>query len=360
MLEFRRSSPRYARRREQKRSTTVNSTAVRKIAVSYMLGLLFCAASVFAQDSRASYISFQVPGSLKTSPAAINNLATVTGTYTDAKGTHGFVREALGKITSFNVPQSTATTPTAINDDGMIVGSYTDSSDVTHGFLRHPDGTFTRIDVPGATSTSPSGINAFGVIAGTSSNLDSGCFVRSPKGAITLFGNSSCRARAINLFGAIVGISGPVTTPGGPPPEILVLSFVRSPAGVITYFTPPGTSSNGAYAGFIDAFGGIAGFFQNSRDDSQNFLESPQGVFTTIIPPGTSETSAIITGLSELGAVTGNYTATTGEHGFVQDVRGVLTSFDFPGGTGTYPTGINNFGVITGYSGAFGILRVPY
>jgi hypothetical protein len=284
----------------------VTSTAVRKIAVSYMLGLLFCAASVFAQDSRASYISFQVPGSLKTSPAAINNLATVTGTYTDAKGTHGFVREALGKITSFNVPQSTATTPTAINDDGMIVGSYTDSSDVTHGFLRHPDGTFTRIDVPGATSTSPSGINAFGVIAGTSSNLDSGCFVRSPKGAI-------------------VGISGPVTTPGGPPPEILVLSFVRSPAGVITYFTPPGTSSNGAYAGFIDAFGGIAGFFQNSRDDSQNFLESPQGVFTTIIPPGTSETSAIITGLSELGAVTGNYTATTGEHGFVQDVRGVLT-----------------------------------
>jgi hypothetical protein len=339
----------------------VNSTAVRKIAVTCILGLLFCAASVSAQDSRAFYISFQVPRSLQTSPVAINNLSAVTGTYTDAKGTHGFVREALGKITPFNVPRSTATTPTAINDDGMIVGNYSDSNNVTHGFLRHPDGTFTRIDIPGATATLPSGINAFGAIAGSASNLDGGCFVRSPQGSITLFGDSSCRARSINLFGTIVGISGPIVTPGGPPPEILVLSFVRSPAGVITYFTPPGTSSNGAYAGFVDAFGGIAGFFQNSRDDSQNFLESPQGVFTTIIPPGATETSAIITGLSELGAVTGFYTLATGgpAHGFVQDVRGVLTSFDFPG-PGTSPTGINDFGVITGSSGALGILRVPY
>jgi hypothetical protein len=340
----------------------VNLTIVRKLAVPCILGLSFCAASVSAQQSRAFYISFNVPRSLQTSPKAINNLSTVTGTYTDAKGTHGFVREALGSITRFDVSHSTATNPAAINDDGLIIGTYTDSSNVTHGFLRHPEGNITRIDVAGSTGTELFGINAFGAITGTAfTSTGSECFVRSPQGTITVFGPPNCQARSINLFGTILGYTEPPNMPGGPPPLILVVGFVRSPAGVITYFTAPGTSSNGTYALYQDAFGGTAGFFQNSLDDSQNYLESPQGTFTTITPPGASQTAAQITGLSELGAAVGNYTLPNGggEHGFVQNVRGTLTSFDFPGAS-TTPTGINVFGVITGSSGTAGILRVPY
>ncbi|MGC2399908.1 MAG: hypothetical protein WA510_09005 [Acidobacteriaceae bacterium] len=333
-----------------------------------ILGLLFCAASVSAQDSRAFYISFEVPGSLQTSPAAINNFSTVTGTYTDAKGTHGFLREAFGRITSFDVPRGTGTSPAAINDDGMIVGNYVDSSNVTHGFLRRPNGTFARIDAAGSTGTRLTGINVFGAIVGYSfTSNGSECFVRSPQGTITVFEPmNECQAKGINLFGAITGFTGPVIPPGPPvfppPPQILIVGFVRSPAGVITHFNAPGSSSNGTYALFIDAFGGLAGFFQNARDESQNFLESPQGTFTTITPPGATVTGAEIMGLSELGAVTGFYDLPNGggQHGFVQNVNGVLTSFDFPGAGPTTPTGINNFGVIIGTSGAFGILRVPY
>ena len=336
----------------------MNFTIVRKTVVPCMLGLSFCAASVSAQNSRAFYISFKVEGSLQTSPIAINNLSTVTGTYKDAKGVHGFVREAFGNITSFDVPGSAATNPTAINDDGMIVGTYTDSSQVIHGFLRHPRGNITRIDVTGSTGTELSGINAFGVIAGTAFTSDgSECFVRSPQGTITVFGPSHCVTAGINLFGTITGIAGPSYT-GGPPPTFLVEGFVRSPKGVFTLFVAPGTSQNGTYSEYIDAFGGLAGSFQNYRDVAQNFLEPTPGNFITITPPGAYDT--YITGLSELGAATGYYNLSNGgpAHGFVRDVRGTLTTFDFPGGS-TYPTGINIFGVITGSNGTSGVLRVP-
>ncbi len=216
VLHFRRPPPSFRRQREQERTTTVNFTLVRKTVVPCMLGLSFCAASVSAQNSRAFYISFKVEGSLQTSPTAINNLSTVTGTYKDAKGVHGFVREAFGNITSFDVPGSAATNPTAINDDGMIVGTYTDSSQVNHGFLRHPRGNITRIDVTGSTGTELSGINAFGVITGSAFTSDgSECFVRFPQGTITVFGPSHCVTAGINLLGAITGIAGPSYT-GGP------------------------------------------------------------------------------------------------------------------------------------------------
>jgi hypothetical protein len=337
----------------------VNFTVVRKTVVPCMLGLLFCAASVSAQDSRAFYMTFNVEGSLKTSPTAINNLSTVTGTYTDSKGIHGFVREAFGKITSFDAPGSVGTNPTAINDDGMVVGTYTDSSQVSHGFLRNAKGDITRIDVTGSTGTELSGINAFGVIAGSAfTSGGSECFVRSPQGTITVFGPSRCLTAGINLFGAVTGIAGPSNT-GGPPPPILVQGFVRSPKGVFTLFVAPGTSSNGTYSEYIDAFGGLAGSFQNSQDVSQNFLEPTPGNFITITPPGAY--SAYITGLSELGAAIGYYNLSNGgtAHGFVRDLRGTVTSFDFPGSS-TSPTGINVFGVITGSNGTSGILRVPY
>jgi hypothetical protein len=339
----------------------VDSTAVRKIAVPCLLGLLFCAASLSAQDSQAFYISFQVPGSTATSANAINDFFTVTGTYTDAKGTHGYLRDVFGKITCFDVPWGGNTSPAAINDDGMIVGTYTDSSSVVHGFLRRPDGHFTSIDPAGSTGTYLTGISAFGDISGfaftSALNVGSECFVRSPQGTITVFGLTHCKAQSINVYGAITGFSAPVLNVPGPPPAILVISFVRSPEGVITYFNHPGTSANGCFSLFIDASGETAGFFQNSQDLSQNFL----GPTSSITPPGSSSTETFISALSQLGAAAGTYSLLNhgGSYAFVQNPQGVLTSFTFPGG-GTNPSGINDFGVVIGTSNGFGVLRIPY
>ena len=138
----------------------------------------------------------------------------------------------------------------------------------------------------GSTGTELSGINAFGVISGSAFTADgSECFVRFPQGTITVFGPSHCLTAGINLFGAITGIASP-TSAGEPPPPILVEGFVRSPKGVFTLFVAPGTSANGTYSEFIDAFGGLAGSFQNYRDVAQNFLEPTPGNFITITPPG--------------------------------------------------------------------------
>ena len=235
----------------------MNSSAVRKIAVPCLLGLLFCAASVFAQDSRAFYISFKVPGSLTTSPASINNRSVVVGSFTDTnKVSHGFIRETFGRIICFDVPGSASTSAVAINDNRKIIGTYTDSSNVIHGFLRHPRGSFTTIDVAGSTGTVPTSINAFGAITGYyHSGFTSASFVRSPEGTITVFGPNSF-AHSINLFGAITGFMLPAYTIG-PPPPILVYGFVRSPDGVITSFVDPSASNNGTYPAVIDAFGTI-------------------------------------------------------------------------------------------------------
>jgi len=312
------------------------------------------------QEQHAFYIYFKVPGGTQTTPASINNFFTVTGSYVDQKGTHGFLRDVFGKIAVFDPPDSISTGPVAINDHGAITGTYQDANHVTHGFVRDPWGRFSRIDPPGSTNTDPTSINAFGAIAGLYFNANGPeAFVRSPGGTITTF-EPGGRAEGINLFGAITGSTEGPSTPGGPPPAILIEGFVRSPQGTITLLQDPSAGSNGTYPTGIDAFGDIVGFFINPQDYEQVFFRSAAGVYTTVIPPNSFQTE--ITGLNELGAIVGFYNEVPqgrgGDHNFVREPQGTITSFDVPGGGA--PASINNFGVITGSSGTGGFLRVPY
>jgi hypothetical protein len=62
--------------------------------------------------------------------------------------------------------------------------------------------------------------------------------------------------------------------------------------------------------------------------------------------------------------ITGNYIGNSGQHGFVRDRDGELTTFDPGGSSNTAPTSINAAGVITGsYTDASGLshgfLRSP-
>jgi hypothetical protein len=62
-------------------------------------------------------------------------------------------------------------------------------------------------------------------------------------------------------------------------------------------------------------------------------------------------------GLNDLGAITGIYLdANNVYHGFVRSPEGAFTTFEAPGAdttpndfNGTFPYGINDWGVVTGY-----------
>jgi hypothetical protein len=93
------------------------------------------------------------------SASGIDDAGDVAGIWTDTDGrTHGFVRQADGKIAAINDPsasdvQNAGTAVEGISADGtVIVGGYFDSSLAVHGFLLH-GGKFTTYDVPGAATT---------------------------------------------------------------------------------------------------------------------------------------------------------------------------------------------------------------
>jgi hypothetical protein len=330
----------------------MSSSAIRRFGVRCILGLLSCAAPVLAQNSRAFYISFQVPGSIGISSASINDCFTVAGTYSDAnRVSHGFIREVFGRMTTFNVPGSASTSTSGISDDEIITGTWVDSSNKTHGFLRHPQGNFTKFDVPGSTGTVPTSINPFGAITGFYFAVNGGgSFVRSPQGTFTTF--SQDHAQGINLFGTVTG-----ATAGTLP--IITTGYVRSAKGVITLFTVPGSASSGTFPDAIDAFGDIAGNYFDSNDIQQGFVRSHQGGFSRILPPNAFQTQ--VSAINQLGVITGFFSEFSGgQHGFVRDLKGNITTFDPPGATGTTTTSINDFDVIVGYSGNSGFLRVPY
>jgi predicted membrane protein len=333
----------------------IAAAAVMTVLVLTACGVCAAAVQADAHDHGVFYITFQVPGSTGTAPASINNFSTVAGNYADTnRVSHGFIRDVFGKITVFDPAGSTGTSVSGINDEGTITGSYTDANSVTHGFVRHPRGKITSFDVPGSTSTGAASINAFGQIAGVYFDANgSQSFIRSREGTITTFGPQT-HAVAINLFGAITGF-----TRGNS--EILIDGFLRSPEGTITTFSDPSTNSSGTYPDGIDAFGDIAGNYFNSRDIQVGFVRSAEGVFATIAPTDSLQTQ--VSAINELGAITGFYDLLPmggADHGFVRDTQGNITTFDVPGGDGTIPTSINDFGVIAGYSGTSGFLRVPY
>ena len=312
------------------------------------------------QPQRAFYLYFNVPGATRTTPTAINNSFTITGSSTDQKGTHGFLIELFGKITVFDPPASISTAPVAINDEGAITGTYQDANHVTHGFVRDRWGRIETIDPSGSTNTNPTSINAYGEIAGVYFTANGPeAFIRSRRGAITTF-EPGGRAEGINMFGTVVGSTPGPMTPGGPPPSVLVQGYVRSRKGAITLLQDPSAGPNGTWPTGIDAFGDIVGFFINFQDYEQVFFRSAAGEFTTVNPPNSFQTE--ITGYNQLGGIVGFYNEVPlgmgGNHNFVRDPQGTITSFDVPeGGT---PSGINDYGVIIGSSGTGGFLRVPY
>ena len=139
---------------------------------------------------------------MDTTANAVNDAGTIVGEYSDANGSHGFIRAADGALTTFDVPGAenifgvpdvyNPTHSGSINAAGTVSGLYPDARHVNHGFLRAVDETITTFDAPGAGTETRQGtyansINSSGAIAGA--YLDVGNtwhgFVRAPDGTMT-------------------------------------------------------------------------------------------------------------------------------------------------------------------------------
>ena len=267
-----------------------------------------------------------------------------------------------GTITSFDVPGSQATQPSGINTRGEITGSYSNGI-AAQGFVRKPDGAFTSFSVPGADDTLPYAINKGGTVVGfynTPGNpgTDYG-FVRSPKGVITTFnlpGAADTVPYDINTDGEITGEFFPQA--GGN------YGFVRFPNGKFTTFEydyQPTQSFS------INDAGDTAGVVY--AGSNQGFVRSRNGVFTLFDAPGLIFDVPEYFGINATGTIFGDwYIPVTPDqsswiyHGFVRSADGVVSSFDPPNSKTTMATGINEFGVITGFyvngSSTLGFLRL--
>jgi hypothetical protein len=233
--------------------------------------------TTFEVDSYCTYVQ---TGEVGTSPSSINSAGAIAGTYFNASGPHGFLRDPQGKVTSFDppggpiygLPYSAVTV--YLNDAGVITGSYgTNPNSQLHGFVRDAKGTITSFDPPGSISTSPGDIDGLGTITGgyVDANQVGHGFVRHPDGTFTSF----------DLPGAC------------------------QTAHCIT----KGTG--------ITAFGGITGSYTGTDNRSHGYVLHPNGTITAFDLTGSLGTSP--TGINWLGAVTGYYTDSNyGIHGFIR------------------------------------------
>jgi len=340
-----------------------------------MLSPLLHAAQEPTASNWVTYLSFEVPGALGTFPMSINVSMAVTGYYyVSSKVTRGFVRDAEGAITTFDVSSGVWTEPESINADGEIAGFYEVAPGVPHGFFRYADGRIITFDPPANLPTGPQAlpvsINAFGEVAGNDPDVDgpSNGFTRSLAGQFTTFDY----AQGALYPTVVTGLNDSGTVVGYFAVDSNISSFTRNPDGVSTEFVVPvDVANNGILktaAQSINEDGVIGGWYfaLTSRQPgvistTGGFVRSPQGIFTLFSPPGTIVTAPgldFIGGtlsvphrlsINQEGSIAGSYTDAEGaQHGFVRNPYGTITSFDPPRGGQTTATCINDNGVIAG------------
>jgi hypothetical protein len=258
----------------------------------------------------------------------INSAGTIVGYFADSQSVfHGFTRILDGTFTIFDAPGAIATFTAGINDAGTVAGQFTDNNLVVHGFLRAQDGSFTVFDFPGGSTFSVVAMNSGGTIAGVNSAGDG--FLLNPDGSLTIFDapgvgicdpnlgncNMGTGVADINTSGAIVGTDYATIGPQ---------SFVRTPAGVFTVFSLPGTNGAGSSPTGINDSGTIVGNYTDAKNATHGYLRNPDGTLTTIDDPntfqGANSPGTFIAHINARGAIVGYYFDAQGAiHGFLRE-----------------------------------------
>jgi hypothetical protein len=228
-----------------------------------IFGLIVLALSFSASAQQPTFVTFDVPGAVETTPSGINPGGAIAGGYLDASFLgHGFVRASDGTFTTFDPPGAVGTVPVGIDPGGVIAGSYIDASFLDHGFLRDKHGTFTTFDVPDALTgtTTVYAINSSGTTMGVwfDSNFVEHGFLRARSGAFTTFDFpvvTCANPVGINAAGAVTGYYFSDADCS------IAHGFVRDPDGTLTTFDAPNACQtiNGTYAYGIEPAGVIVG-----------------------------------------------------------------------------------------------------
>lgn len=167
-------------------------------------------------------------------------------------------------------------------------------------------------------------------------------------------------------------------------------AFLRSPGGKFVVFDAPGTGASvgtrlrpfpitaaniSSHSININDQGAIAGNYVDSNDVSHGFVRKPGGELDSFDAPGADTRSGgfrgtFPSGINRGGTITGHFvdskdTNLNWSRGFLRSPQGGLTTFDVPGssftttlGFGTFPVSINDDGTITGhYIDAKGLLH---
>jgi hypothetical protein len=199
--------------------------------------------------------------------------------------------------------------------------------------------TITVIDPPDATESFATGINDGGVIAGYFYiDQEAQSFVRSPDGRFTTF--TPAGASAINNKGWVAGDLG------------LGRGFIRKPNGHIIKF-----GDDKAYHGFavtaINRYGTVCGSFEDDQDLQHGFVRTADGTFIVFDPSGAVRT--FVTDINGSGVVVGSFYTGSTSYGFVRAADGTITVLDEL--SPIVPYSINADGMIVGQYGNYGNAR---
>ena len=397
---LRRLGPSKRRATPSTKDISMNSSSAIRHCFTAALCLFTPALSLaqdFGRDKHDHLLHFEVPGSKATYPLAINEGGTVTGYYITKSGaTSGFVRDDDGHITTFDIPGSVLTEPVSINTAGEITGyyelggaSYDPNNPAPLGFIRSPNGTITTFGgTAGPTGGSaflpqPVAINAAGEVVGNTPDITYAgfVFIRSATGSVDFFTLSDGASyptfvTGLNDAGDIVGYwtsymldqsLGYLINIHAPLPDPLDESGVTAISVPGSEGTFP-TAINGDETVVGCSFGNnVYQDFVRYHDGAIETLNLP-GTIPSCLPnfgaPGVFNVNPTSITINNEGTITGYYiNQAKVSRGFVRSVDGKIVTFGRPEATQTIPTGINNCGVIIGYSSrgsvTRGFIRLP-
>lgn len=315
-----------------------------RAAVAVSVGLAF-AGPAAAQASRTETFeptAIHYPGSTATSARGVNNSGDIVGTFvcavactnpltgeTSARGVHGFLLRD-GVYTRLDVPGGVGTIPRGVSQQGVVVGHY-NSAGVTHGFT-YANGVYVYpIDVPAelfdnpgssARHTLPVRMSPQGDLVGC---IHEANFIMTTmhgwlfrNGQFTILStprypgdpsrDPDTMNNGISATGVIVGF---YFSDG--------VSYVADENGLVQTFTIDGRFT---LAWDVNARGDIVGVVGENLSMTIGGPVKPRGFVlgkdgNALILEARGATNTQIMGINDRGDVVGQYTDTTGTHGFV-------------------------------------------
>jgi probable HAF family extracellular repeat protein len=296
-----------------------------------LLGLLFCAAALQAQ----TYTTFKV-GNYSTQPNGFSNSGEVVGIfYQIVNGSptpYGFWRDPQGAIHRLG----SMVQPRSVNSSGEFVGTwgwqscFKEVPPVHTIFLAHKPGV-------GAWA-----VNSTGWIAGSTNIFPKGgpagwSWLVNPQGVVaaTFAIDGASSATGMNDLGQVVGShsNGLGGNPQGYFYDGSQLHDLNVPNATMTL---PLAINNGTE---------IVGAWVDANQVEHAFTWTSAGGYTSFDVPGATATVAVSVNVS--GVIAGNFTDSTGGHGFILS-NGAFTTLAVPGAVGTSATAINDNGVVVG------------